>query len=88
MQNHHTCKTTTHANPHTQFHKYDSKADLWSVGAILYELVVGKPPFTGANHVQLLRAIERSEARIPPALEASLTRMGGGRGGGMHWKLL
>lgn len=24
-----------------QFHKYDAKADLWSVGTILYELVVG-----------------------------------------------
>lgn len=57
-----------------QFHKYDSKADLWSVGSILYELLVGRPPFTGANHVQLLRAIERSDARIPPALDATLTR--------------
>ena len=27
-----------------QFHKYDAKADLWSVGTILYELVVGAAP--------------------------------------------
>ena len=27
-----------------QFHKYDAKADLWSVGAILFELVVGEFP--------------------------------------------
>ena len=27
-----------------QFHKYDAKADLWSVGTILFELVVGEPP--------------------------------------------
>ena len=26
-----------------QFHKYDAKADLWSVGTILFELVVGMP---------------------------------------------
>lgn len=44
------------------------------MGAVLYELLVGRPPFTGANHVQLLRAIERSDARIPAALEASLSR--------------
>jgi len=25
-----------------QFHKYNAKADLWSVGTILFELVVGK----------------------------------------------
>lgn len=49
-----------------KFYKYDSKADLWSVGTVLYELVVGRPPFNGINHVQLLHNIERSEARIPP----------------------
>ena len=27
-----------------QFHKYDAKADLWSVGTILFELVVGEAP--------------------------------------------
>jgi serine/threonine-protein kinase ULK2 len=42
------------------YHKYDAKADLWSVGAVLYELVVGRPPFTGSNTFQLLRNIERS----------------------------
>ena len=25
-----------------QFHKYDAKADLWSVGTILFELFVGE----------------------------------------------
>lgn len=27
-----------------QFHKYDAKADLWSVGTILFELLVGESP--------------------------------------------
>ncbi|TMW58750.1 hypothetical protein Poli38472_006895 [Pythium oligandrum] len=48
-----------------KFQKYDSKADLWSVGTILYEMVVGKPPYGGSNHVQLLANIERNELRFP-----------------------
>jgi len=40
--------------------KYDAKADLWSVGAILYELLLGRPPYNGANPMQLLANIEKS----------------------------
>ena len=51
-----------------QFQKYDAKADLWSVGTILFEMLAGKPPYTGANHVQLLRNIER---QAPPISKVS-----------------
>ncbi|XP_068649810.1 serine/threonine-protein kinase ATG1a-like [Aristolochia californica] len=40
-----------------QNQKYDAKADLWSVGAILFELVMGKPPFDGNNQFQLFQNI-------------------------------
>lgn len=29
------------------------QADLWSVGAICYQLVVGKPPFDGNSQLQV-----------------------------------
>ena len=29
----------------------DAKADLWSAGAVLYELLTAKHPFGGANQV-------------------------------------
>ncbi len=56
-----------------QSHKYDAKADLWSVGTILYELVVGRPPFNGSNHVALLHNIERHEAKIPEQIAKHLS---------------
>ncbi|XP_038721640.1 serine/threonine-protein kinase ATG1c-like isoform X2 [Tripterygium wilfordii] len=50
-----------------QLQKYDAKADLWSVGAILFQLVTGKTPFTGNNQIQLLQNIVKStELHFPP----------------------
>nr|XP_018260145.1 ULK/ULK protein kinase [Kwoniella dejecticola CBS 10117]OBR82303.1 ULK/ULK protein kinase [Kwoniella dejecticola CBS 10117] len=56
-----------------RYEKYDATADLWSVGAVLFEMSVGRPPFRANNHVELLKRIERGEDRIkfpdetPPA---------------------
>lgn len=47
-----------------RYEKYDAKADLWSVGTVLFEMMVGKPPFRATNHVELLRKIEQSDDHI------------------------
>uniref|UniRef100_A0A6N2MT60 Protein kinase domain-containing protein n=1 Tax=Salix viminalis TaxID=40686 RepID=A0A6N2MT60_SALVM len=43
-----------------QLQKYDAKADLWSVGAILFQLVTGKTPYTGNTQMELLQNIVKS----------------------------
>lgn len=47
-----------------RYEKYDAKADLWSVGAVLYEMSVGRPPFRAHNHIELLKRIEHAKNRV------------------------
>ena len=44
---------------------YSSKADIWSVGCCLYELLFGKPPFTANNIPNLIRTIKTTPLAIP-----------------------
>merc|ERR1711970_666287 len=40
-------------------HAHDEKVDLWSLGVLTYEFLVGKPPFEAENNNETYRRITR-----------------------------
>jgi aurora kinase A len=47
---------------------HDEKVDLWSLGVLCYELLVGKPPFETPTHDGTYHKILRVEYTCPPSM--------------------
>uniref|UniRef100_A0A1A8QY93 non-specific serine/threonine protein kinase n=8 Tax=Nothobranchius TaxID=28779 RepID=A0A1A8QY93_9TELE len=50
---------------------HDEKVDLWSLGVLCYEFLVGHPPFEAKTHEETYRKISRVEYTYPPQTSIS-----------------
>lgn len=66
MLKHTYCGSPLYMSPEVIRHqKYNDKSDLWSVGIIIYEMIVGVPPYHVKNFYQLAKKIDADVITIP-----------------------
>jgi len=51
--------------------EYNKSIDWWSLGCLIYEMVVGYPPFFKDNRFELFEMIKYQEPKIPKILANS-----------------
>ena len=54
-----------------KYKKYSHKADLWSIGVIIYEILTGRPPYRAKTHYELAKKIENSPILLPKMIPLS-----------------
>ena len=48
--------------------EHDEQVDVWSLGVLMYEFLVGAPPFEAEGHSATYRRISRVDLRFPKGL--------------------
>jgi len=49
---------------------HDKKVDVWSLGVLAYEFLVGNPPFEAQGHSETYRRISKVDLKYPPHVSA------------------
>jgi len=53
--------------------KVDHRADLWALGVVLYEMLIGHPPFAGEQDITIAHGILHDEPALPSTRRAEVT---------------
>lgn len=53
-------------------HRADTRVDVWALGAILFELLAGRPPFAADGIAEILRLVAGAQAAPPGSLRAGV----------------
>ncbi|VDN28860.1 unnamed protein product [Dibothriocephalus latus] len=56
-------------------HGHSFEVDSWSIGCILYTLLVGRPPFETSNLKETYERIKKNEYLIPPGVSVPASRL-------------
>ncbi len=55
-----------------QLDQIDERTDVYGLGAVLYEILAGEPPFTGKKTMEILHRVRQEPPRPPRALNGAL----------------
>lgn len=53
-------------------HRYSEKADLWSVGAIVFKMLTGQPPYPSSSLGELIHLLQTRAPKMPDNLSADM----------------